>query len=244
MSAELFKASYNGDIEAVNNILNNFNFSPDILNECYRLALSNNQEKIVRRFIKIPEIIIRENLIYACENNNWYEILEDLVDSGRFIERILPFATEKGHIKLVNTLLGNKKISLSNNNNRALAVASINGHYKVVERLLQDRRIGSNYGHRIITFSPTHTSHRLLQDPRFRLRSFKWLFLEEIKKIILLYDSVRLLPEIICMIMYDCPFSSSEIYTIIKRYDNVERYRYELFRKNISFKCLRKRYKF
>ena len=109
-----------------------------------------------------------------CKDGNDLDLLDLLlgdVDPSANENYAIQFASQFGHLAIVDRLLQDSRVDPTADNNFALRFASRNGHHLVVDRLLQDSRVdpsandndaigwASRNGHHLVV-------DRLLQDSR------------------------------------------------------------------------------
>lgn len=119
----------------------------------------------------------QEVLYYAILCDDLPSVISILKDpkielSSKKFHRTLSRACKNGYIKLIKTILLDKRVDPSYNDNYLLYIAAIHNHLKLVEILLQDKRVdpstSKNYTIKNSIFADEKITQLLWKDKRIR----------------------------------------------------------------------------
>ena len=134
----------------------------------------NTSFSSLNTFISILFDTNQQLFIDSCQNGN-HELVGLLLEfcayHNDFIHNAIRYASERGHIAVVDRLLreDRSRVDPSDCNNYAIRWASYNGHIAVVDRLLQDDRVDPTVKYNSAIRLASQNGHnavveRLLQD--------------------------------------------------------------------------------
>lgn len=177
---EFINASQNGDITAVNRLLDDHSVDPSA-GDNYAIAMASQAGHIavVNRLLddaRVDPSADNNFAIRAASLNGHTPVVVRLLadprvdpsDDNNFAIR---FAAQNGHASVVDRLLSDSRVEPRVNRNNIIKVASQNGHVAVVERLLGDARIDPSVDGNIAIkiasqYGRAQVVDRLLTDPR------------------------------------------------------------------------------